>query len=192
MDTEKRFVDYYSALDAHPNFNAKRLEAAYRHLARMYHPDHPETADVTKFQATIEAYEVLRNAEKRAEYDGQYKQKMGARFHQASEDDEIDIDEKHAISDAEAQERILFYLYKRRREHAQEPGVVGYYLQELLECSDDLFEFYLWYLKAKGFISGTEQGTLAITIEGVDHVMSLSRAIEAETFLLPKHKSTEQ
>lgn len=191
MDTDKQFVDYYSVLDAHPNFNAKRLEAAYRHFARLYHPDHPETADVTKFQATVEAYEVLRDAEKRAQYDVLYK-KMGARFYQAPEDDEIKIDEKPAISDAEAQERILFYLYKRRREHAQEPGVVGYYLQELLECPDDLFEFYLWYLKAKGFISGTEQGTLAITIEGVDHVMSLSRAIEAETFFLTKHKSAEQ
>jgi hypothetical protein len=31
-------------------------------------------------------------------------------------------------------------------------------------------EFPLWYLKAKGLIAKTENGTFAITVEGVDSV----------------------
>ena len=42
----------------------------YKKLARKYHPDVSEKADATaKFQGVSEAYEVLKNKEKRAEYD---------------------------------------------------------------------------------------------------------------------------
>ena len=51
-------------------------------------------------------------------------------------------------------------------------------------CSDENFEFYIWYLKAKNFIEITEQGTLEITIQGVDHVISTSRATKAEKLLI--------
>ncbi|MEO6153006.1 MAG: hypothetical protein ABIT09_10835 [Croceibacterium sp.] len=53
-------------------------------------------------------------------------------------------------------------------------------MQEALNCSDEHFDFHVWYLKAKGFIETTEQGTLAITIQGVDHVISMSRTNKAE------------
>jgi curved DNA-binding protein len=76
------------------------------------------------------------------------------------------------------------YLYKKRREDAKNAGVVGFYLQQMLNCSDEHFEFHKWYLKEKGFIVLTEHGTLAITIQGVDHVISLSRTAKAEKLLL--------
>jgi curved DNA-binding protein len=75
-------------------------------------------------------------------------------------------------------------LYKRRREDAQNAGVPPFYLQEMLNCSDEHFEFHKWYLKEKGFIAITEQGTLAITIQGVDHVISMSRTTRAEKLLI--------
>jgi len=49
-------------------------------------------------------------------------------------------------------------------------------VQQELNCSDESFEFFVWYLKEKGFIAVTEQGQLAITIVGVDHVISTSKA----------------
>ena len=57
-------------------------------------------------------------------------------------------------------------------------------LQEILDCLEDNFEFHIWYLKSKGFIELTERGTLAITIEGVDHVISTSRTNFAERLLI--------
>ena len=34
----------------------------------------------------------------------------------------------------------------------------------------ELIEFHLWYLKEKGWMKRTENGTLEITVAGVDHV----------------------
>ena len=80
------------------------------------------------------------------------------------------------------------FLYKRRREDAQKAGVIAFYLQDMLKCSDERFEFHKWYLKEKGFIAITEQGTLAITSQGVDHVISMSRATRAERLLIEQSR----
>jgi curved DNA-binding protein len=169
------FVDYYQILQVGPTCNAKTLEAAYRHLAKMYHPDHPDTADSTKFK-------VLRNHDKRAKYDQLYAEKHGKHWFEPASGG--DIDDGHALNDAESHAKILMYLYNKRRENAQKAGVIGFYLQDLLKCSDEHFEFHKWYLKEKGLIAITEQGTLAITIEGVDHVIAMSRTTRAEKLLI--------
>ena len=44
--------------------------------------------------------------------------------------------------------------------------------------------FAMKYLKQKGFIEVTEHGTVAITVEGIDHVISLSRTTAAEKLLI--------
>ena len=58
-------------------------------------------------------------------------------------------------------------------------------LSEVLEshCNVAHLEFHLWYLKAKGWIAKTENGTFAITIEGVDRANSERRG-EITTRLL--------
>lgn len=64
------FKDYYKTLEIEPSADAKAIKAAYRKLARKYHPDvskHENAED--KFQQVSEAYEVLKDPEKRAEYD---------------------------------------------------------------------------------------------------------------------------
>ena len=177
MTDDQAFVDYYNILQVNPDCDARALETAYRHLAKMYHPDHSATADVTKLNGVIEAYRKLRSPDQRAKYDIQYTAEMGFEF---SSSDEVGGDERAALSDADAHAKILMFLYKRRREHAQDAGVGRYFAQEMLNCSDENFDFHLWYLKAKGFIEATEQGTLAITIEGVDHVISKSRTTVKE------------
>lgn len=179
MNDGQSFIDYYDILEVSPDCDAKILESAYHHLAKKYHPDHTRSADTRKFNAVIEAYKVLRDHEQRAKYNHIYSQNMGYSF-KSSSIDEIEIGETSALNDADAHAKILMHLYKKRREDAQKAGVVGYYLQDLLNCSDEHFEFHKWYLKEKGFIVLTEQGTLAITIEGVDHVISMSRTAKAE------------
>ena len=178
------FVDYYQILQVSPSCNAKTLEAAYRYLAKMYHPDHPGTADSTRFNEVIAAYRVLRNPDKRAKYDLDYAQRNGKHWFEPAPGEDGAIDDKYALSDADAHAKILMYLYKKRRESAQNAGVVAVYLQDMLNCSDEHFEFHKWYLKEKGFIAITEHGTLAITIQGVDHVISTSRTTRAEKLLI--------
>ncbi len=160
--------------------DTKDLEHSYRYLAKLYHPDHPETADVEKFNAVIEAYRALRNPDHRHEYDIIYVANTeGVKF-KSSLDEQTQVDENSALGDADVHEKTLRMLYRRRREHALDPGVAPFFVQEMLNCSDEHFNFHVWYLKAKGFIETTEQGTLAITIEGIDHVISTSRTIKAE------------
>ncbi|WP_087576345.1 DnaJ domain-containing protein (plasmid) [Sphingobium sp. SJ10-10] len=180
MTNGEPFIDYYKILQVSPNCDARALETAYRFLAKKYHPDHVETADVTKFNEVIEAYKALRNPDQRAQYDLLYTGKTGFIF---SANVEVD-DEKTANDDADAHAKILLFLYKRRRENAQDAGVGRYFVQKMLNCSDEHFEFHLWYLKSKSLIEITEQGTLAITIEGVDHVISMSQTIMREKLLI--------
>ena len=172
------FVDYYALLQVSPGCDAKMLEKAYRYFAQMYHPDHAQTADVEKFQEIIEAYRVLRDPASRGEYDRTYRTHHKEEIFEHSVDGSIQIDGKTAMDDADAHEKILQFLYKRRREKPRDPGVIGFYIQELLDCSDDTFDFHAWYLKSKGLIKATEHGTFEITIEGVDHVISESRDAE--------------
>ena len=175
------FVDYYSVLQVDPNCSARELEAAYHLLAKLYHPDHGDSADVGKLTEVIDAYKTLRSPEERLKYDLHFASTTGFVF---STDDGDSSEELSALSDADAHAEILMFLYKRRREQAQDAGVGQFFVQEMLNCSDSVFEFHIWYLKAKGLIITTEQGTLAITIEGVDHVIAMSRTALKEKLMI--------
>jgi len=62
--------DPYEILQVSPKAEIEVIEAAYRRLARKYHPDvskDPEGEE--KFKEVAEAYETLKNPEKRAAYD---------------------------------------------------------------------------------------------------------------------------
>ena len=64
------FKDYYKILGIDAKTDKKQIKAAYRKLARQYHPDVSEQNDAEeKFKEITEAYNVLKDADKRAEYD---------------------------------------------------------------------------------------------------------------------------
>src|SRR5215510_11748576 len=64
-------ADYYELLGVGRNANAEELKKAYRQAALRYHPDRNpgDKAAEEKFKELSEAYQVLSDAEKRAQYD---------------------------------------------------------------------------------------------------------------------------
>ena len=65
-----QFKDYYETLGVEASAGEAELKTAYRRLARKYHPDvSKEKGAEERFKAVNEAYEVLRDKEKRAQYD---------------------------------------------------------------------------------------------------------------------------
>jgi len=64
------FKDYYAILDISRDASADEIKRAYRKLARKYHPDVSKEPDAEeKFKELGEAYEVLKDPEKRKAYD---------------------------------------------------------------------------------------------------------------------------
>jgi hypothetical protein len=105
---------------------------------------------------------------KRAQYDNQHKDHSGFRWKLVNEAS----DSKGIERDVDMQNRLLSILYVKRRQNIRDPGIGNFELERLLGCPAEHLEFHVWYLKEKGWVKGTESGTLAITVEGVDRANS--------------------
>lgn len=64
------FKDYYAILGVSKNASQDEIQRAYRKLARQYHPDINKTPEAeSTFKDVGEAYEVLKDPDKRAKYE---------------------------------------------------------------------------------------------------------------------------
>lgn len=76
-----KFKDYYEVMGVGRDASAEEIKRAYRRLARKYHPDVSKEPDAEeRFKELSEAYEVLKDKEKRAAYD-----QLGERWQEGQE-----------------------------------------------------------------------------------------------------------
>jgi curved DNA-binding protein CbpA len=159
--------DYYEVLQISPNADPDTVHRVYRLLAQRFHPDNAESGNEARFRALVDAYHVLSDAERRAQYDVVYTNIRQQRWRLVSENSQVatDLDSEHVMRLS-----VLELLYTRRRTERDNPGLSLLDLEELTGIAREHLEFPIWYLTQKKFISRSDGASLTITVEGVEHV----------------------
>src|SRR5512141_939731 len=76
-----KYKDYYAALGVPRDADAEQIKKAYRKLARQHHPDVSKSPEAeAKFKEVAEAYQTLKDPEKRAAYDELGRRPAGEEF----------------------------------------------------------------------------------------------------------------
>jgi curved DNA-binding protein len=76
-----KYTDYYAALGLERGASAEDIKKAYRRLAQKYHPDvSKEPGAEARFKEIGEAYQTLKDPEKRAAYDALGSRPQGEEF----------------------------------------------------------------------------------------------------------------
>ncbi len=160
------FEDYYDTLQVSPNADQATVQGVYRLLAKRYHPDNYESGDSRRFLRLREAYRVISDPDRRAEYDASYetaRREQWKIFSQREASSSVDDDEN-------IRRGILSLLYVARRRYVDDPGMGPMHLERYLGTPEEHLEFHLWYLKEKGWVMRTDSGEYAITVGGIDQV----------------------
>lgn len=167
--SEESVIDYYEVLQISPNAELDTIHRVYRLMAQRFHPDNQATGDADQFRRLTEAYAVLGDPEKRAQYDVDRPQRLQERSYLLSE-------AIRAVTDVEAEQllrlTVLELLYARRRTEPRTPGIFFGDLESLVGQPREHIEFGLWYLSQKRYIDRTDGSQLIITADGVDYLES--------------------
>ena len=164
--------DLYEILEVSPNASQETIERMFRYFAQRYHPDRQSTGDAERFRDIVKAYGTLKEPESRAEYDSRHKSNLDYQwslFEEAGDKDNFENDNL-------IQERVLSVLYMKRKREPLEPGLGAIHLEKLTGCPQEVLDFHLWYLRDKGWIMRMEDGSMAITADGVDRSLQLRQS----------------
>jgi curved DNA-binding protein CbpA len=159
-------VDYYELLQISPNAEPETIHRVYRMLALRFHPDNGETGNPTRFRELTEAYHVLTDPERRAQYDV---------FHQRQRQDRWRLVAQGAEGESDpgveqfVRLTVLEVLYTKRRVEPYEPGLYVVDLEKMIGRPREHLEFTVWFLIQKRFVARADNALLVITADGVEY-----------------------
>jgi len=185
-------INYYDLLQINSRAEIEAIERVYRILSARYHPDNPQTGDAERFRLLTEAYEVLRDPVRRADYDRQFEVNpagplpifLGKEF-----TDGIDAEAKIRIG-------VLCLLYSKRRANPDFAALSLLDMENIMAFPRERLLFALWYLRAKRYVVQDDRSSFIISADGVDYLESqlptnqilykIFRASEAGVMVYPK------
>ena len=159
-------VDYYEVLQVSDTAEPETISRVYRIFAQRYHPDNRETGNDARFREITEAYHILSNPEKRAQYDAtsQKRRKDRWRLVSAGAQSENDFEMEQIV-----RLTVLEALYTKRRLEPQEPGIYLRELERMIGRPREHLEFTIWFLNQKKLIN-TDDARMYITAGGAEYL----------------------
>ena len=164
---EERASDHYETLQINPNAEPDTIHRVYRLLAQRFHPDNQGTGNPGRFRAVHEAYAVLSDPERRAQYDVSYHEQRQDRWRLVTEgiksEDGFEMEQLTRLA-------LLEALYTQRRTDPQSAGIFALDLEDLIGRPREHLEFTIWYVVQKGYVVRGDNSRMSITVEGVDYL----------------------
>ena len=160
-------IDYYEVLQISTTAEPETVHRVYRLLAQRCHPDNAQTGSEEQFRVLSEAYHVISDPERRAQYDIVHARQSQERWRLVESGPQGDND-----FEGEQQVRlaVLEVLYTRRRIEPSKPGISPLELEKLLAVPREHLEFTTWFLVQKKFVTRSDSSSFVITAEGVEYL----------------------
>ena len=160
------YVDYYEVLQVSESAESETINRVYRIFAQRYHPDNRETGNDARFREITEAYHVLSNPERRAQFDATHQRQLKDRWRlvTAGVESENNFELEQVV-----RLTVLEALYTKRRLEPQNPGIFLLELEKLIGRPREHLEFTLWFLAQKKLIN-TDDARMYLTADGAEYL----------------------
>lgn len=159
-------IDLYEVLQVSDTAEPETISRVYRIFAQRYHPDNQETGNEARFREITEAYHVLSNPEKRAQYDAKSQKQRKDRWRVVAEgpasENNFELEQAVRLT-------VLECLYTKRRVEPATPGIYLRELERMIGRPREHLEFTLWFLNQKKLIN-TDDSRMYLTAEGAEYL----------------------
>ena len=160
-------LDYYEILQISTSADPETVHRVYRLLAQRYHPDNAETGNENQFRMLSEAYQVISDPQKRAQYDVVHTRQQQTRWKLVTTGSQAENNFEHEQA---LRLTVLEVLYTRRRVEPERPFLSPLELEQLIGTPREHLEFSIWYLVQKKFVGRSDNSSLVITAEGAEYL----------------------
>ena len=165
-------VDYYEVLQVSDTAEPETINRVYRIFAQRYHPDNQETGNEARFREITEAYHILSNPERRAQYDATNQKRRKDRWRLVSEgaasENNFELEQAIRLT-------VLEALYTKRRVEPATPGIYLRELERMIGRPREHLEFTIWFLNQKKLIN-TDDSRMYLTADGAEYLEDAYRS----------------